>query len=107
MLCLRDPYTKVDKDAGLGVRLRFAFDQMNAAVNSNGRSLPDAEVRREGEELVLALKGEWSLKTEREVNQSRIFGALEKEQATHAVRVDISGLKTWDTSLLKIGRAHV
>jgi len=73
---------------------------MNAAVNSNGRSLPDAEVRREGEELVLALKGEWSLKTEHEINQSRIFGTLEKEQATHAVRVDISGLKTWDTSLL-------
>jgi phospholipid/cholesterol/gamma-HCH transport system permease protein len=73
---------------------------MNAAANSDGHSLPDAEVRREGQNLVLALKGEWSLKTGREMNQSRIFGALEKEEATHAVRFDVSDLKTWDTSLL-------
>lgn len=67
---------------------------------SDGPNLPEAEVRREGESLVLALKGEWSLKTDRKLNQSKIFGALEKEQATNAVRFDVSGLKTWDTSLL-------
>ncbi|MGA8655784.1 MAG: ABC transporter permease [Chthoniobacterales bacterium] len=73
---------------------------MNASAKSDGPDLPDAEVRREGENLVLALKGEWSLRTDRKLNQSKIFGALEKEGATHAIRFDVSGLKTWDTSLL-------
>lgn len=73
---------------------------MNAAAKSDSPNLPGAEVRREGENLVLALKGEWSLKTDRNLDQPGIFGALEKERPPQAVKFDLSGLRNWDTSLL-------
>jgi phospholipid/cholesterol/gamma-HCH transport system permease protein len=73
------------------------MDSVSAAASREN------EVRREGDNIVVALRGEWTLQTEQRKGDVELLNAVSGER-DHAgvLKFDLSGLQSWDTSLLVV-----
>ena len=61
---------------------------------------PTVKMERTGDQLRLALGGDWSLKSPERLRAETVLGDLEREPGVRLIRCGASGVKSWDSSLL-------
>ncbi len=80
------------------------FDEqihMSAPSPAISASSRQSEIRQENNDLIIAFKGEWILKTEQRTGDNELLKEVaHKRDGARTLRLDFSELGQWDTSLL-------
>jgi phospholipid/cholesterol/gamma-HCH transport system permease protein len=75
------------------------MDKTHSATSADGPSL---SLDRDGRSLVLRLQGHWNVRTTRHREIDSVFSRLDQEGPFDSLRIDMSKVRAWDTSLLVV-----
>jgi phospholipid/cholesterol/gamma-HCH transport system permease protein len=88
--------------AGGRYALRLPRLAMDTTDLRNSKAIPNANVSRVGEKLIIKLQGDWTVRYGENRQIKRVFSELDRQPGASELEFDMADVASWDTSLLII-----